>query len=149
MFLPLPVLSGAHCRLPALTGFGELDPLVDSTLPSQPRPPQILSHAHHTCSDTFCSLAVVLFVCLFFGRATQHARSQFPDQGLNPCPLQWKLRVSTTGPPGKSELSFVYLHFQILTRKAPLVLADVGTTLTTSLGVIPVTDGDYQGSCGP
>ena len=30
------------------------------------------------------------------------ARSQFPDQGLNPGPLQWKLRVLTTGPPGKS-----------------------------------------------
>ena len=25
-----------------------------------------------------------------------------PDQGRNPCPLQWKCRVLTTGPPGKS-----------------------------------------------
>ena len=27
---------------------------------------------------------------------------RFPDQGLNPCPLQWKHRALTTGPPGKS-----------------------------------------------
>ena len=26
----------------------------------------------------------------------------FPDQGRNPCPLQWKRGVLTTGPPGKS-----------------------------------------------
>ena len=31
-----------------------------------------------------------------------YAGSQFPDQGLNLCPLQWKRRVLTTGPPGKS-----------------------------------------------
>ena len=29
-------------------------------------------------------------------------RSYFPHQGSNPCPLQWKLRVPTTAPPGKS-----------------------------------------------
>ena len=28
---------------------------------------------------------------------------KFPDQGSNPCPLQWKCRVLTTGPPGKSQ----------------------------------------------
>ena len=27
---------------------------------------------------------------------------QFPNQGSNPCPLHWKRRVLTTGPPGKS-----------------------------------------------
>ena len=27
---------------------------------------------------------------------------KFPKQGSNPCPLQWKHRVLTTGPPGKS-----------------------------------------------
>ena len=31
-----------------------------------------------------------------------HEESQFPDQGLNLCPLQWKHGVLTTGPPGKS-----------------------------------------------
>ena len=29
-------------------------------------------------------------------------RSQFPNQGLNLCPLQWKCRTLTTGLPGKS-----------------------------------------------
>ena len=33
----------------------------------------------------------------------QHACGiQFPDQGLNPGPLHWELRVLTTVPPGKS-----------------------------------------------
>ena len=27
---------------------------------------------------------------------------EFPDQGWNPGPLQWELRVLATGPPGKS-----------------------------------------------
>ena len=31
---------------------------------------------------------------------------QFPNQGSNPCPLQWKCGVLTTGPPGKSTLTF-------------------------------------------
>ena len=39
----------------------------------------------------------------FFGRAAGHAGSSFPDQGWNPCPLQWKHRILTTGPPGKSQ----------------------------------------------
>ena len=30
------------------------------------------------------------------------AGSQFPNQGSNPRPQQWKHRVPTTGPPGKS-----------------------------------------------
>ena len=29
-------------------------------------------------------------------------RSEFPSQRLNPCLLQWKLGVLTTGPPEKS-----------------------------------------------
>ena len=33
---------------------------------------------------------------------TGHAGSWFPDQGWNPCRLQWKRRVLTTGPPGNS-----------------------------------------------
>ena len=39
---------------------------------------------------------------LFCGCAIQHVRSQFPDQGLNLCPLHWKHGVLITGPPGKS-----------------------------------------------
>ena len=39
---------------------------------------------------------------ILFCHAMQHLGSFFPDQGLNPCPLHWKHRVITTGPPGKS-----------------------------------------------
>ena len=38
--------------------------------------------------------SIALFICLDL--ATQNARSWFPDQGLNPCPLQWKSEVFTT-----------------------------------------------------
>ena len=39
-----------------------------------------------------------------FFLAELHSRQDLssPNQGLNPCPLQWKCRVLTTGPPGKS-----------------------------------------------
>ena len=40
-----------------------------------------------------------------FGCTTQHAGSQFPDQGSNPHPLQWNRGLLTTGPPGKSLIS--------------------------------------------
>ena len=43
----------------------------------------------------------------FFGCTAQHVGSQFPDQGSNPCPLQWKCGVLTTGLPGNSSLIFL------------------------------------------
>ena len=39
----------------------------------------------------------------FFGYTAQRTGSQFPDQRSNPCPLQWKHGVLTTGPPGNSQ----------------------------------------------
>ena len=40
-----------------------------------------------------------------------HLGFSFPNQGWNPCPLQRKHRVLTTGPPGKSlPLSFLEAH---------------------------------------
>ena len=36
------------------------------------------------------------------GGATPCGMWNFPDQGLNPCPLQWKRGILTTGTPGKS-----------------------------------------------
>ena len=44
----------------------------------------------------------VNFFYLFICRSVWHVGCQFPDQGLNPYPLQWKCRVLTTGPPGNS-----------------------------------------------
>ena len=41
---------------------------------------------------------------IFFFFATQHMGSSFPNQGMNPRPLYWKLRVLTTGLPGKSQM---------------------------------------------
>ena len=42
-------------------------------------------------------------IYLFFGCATQHVGSQFPDQGSKSHPQHWKCRVLTTEPPGKSQ----------------------------------------------
>ena len=39
---------------------------------------------------------------LFFFFPGHKAYGIFPDQGLNSCPLCWKRRILTTGPPGKS-----------------------------------------------
>ena len=38
----------------------------------------------------------------FFCHATWLAGFYFSDQRRNSCPLQWKHRILTTGPPGKS-----------------------------------------------
>ena len=43
------------------------------------------------------------YLFIYFGRAAWHVRSWFPDQGLNPRPLQWKHRVLTTRLPGESQ----------------------------------------------
>ena len=44
--------------------------------------------------------AVAPRLSLFFFFLTALCSMQnFPNQGSNPCPLQWKLRVLTTGPP--------------------------------------------------
>ena len=48
-----------------------------------------------------------IFVFFFFFLCHVACGSQFPDQEWNPCPLQWKRGVLTTGPPGKS-LSIFY-----------------------------------------
>ena len=44
------------------------------------------------------------FFILFFGCATWRMGSYFPDQGSNPRPLHWELRVLTTRPPRKSQV---------------------------------------------
>ena len=43
---------------------------------------------------------------LFFCYTEWNVGSYFPKQRSNLCSLQWKHRVLTTGPPGKSSVSF-------------------------------------------
>ena len=51
------------------------------------------------------SLLVICFTHLFL--AAPWSMRNFPDQGLNLFPLQLKLGVLTTGPPGKSQLASI------------------------------------------
>ena len=48
-------------------------------------------------------------LCGFFFAALQGMRN-FSDQGSNLRPLQWKCRVLTSGPPGKSPATLVFKH---------------------------------------
>ena len=56
----------------------------------------------------------LFFFFFFFGCAAPHVGSQFPNQGSNPHPLQWKRRVPTTGPPGKSPGIFILNGMKLL-----------------------------------
>ena len=70
----------------------------------------------HTCFISFLSLSVGhrlkrreetagnsgLLPFFFFWQCGAARRILVPRPGSNLCPLQWKLRVLTTGPPGKS-----------------------------------------------
>ena len=63
-----------------------------------------------SCSVVYlvCEIFFFLFFSLF-GLAAWHVGSYFPDQGSNPCPLQWTLGALTTRPPGKSPVRFLIL----------------------------------------
>ena len=51
---------------------------------------------------------VLTFAIIIIIVAKLRAGSYFPDQGLNLRPLQWKLGVLTTGPPGKPRHYYYY-----------------------------------------
>ena len=53
------------------------------------------------------------FIFFFWLHCTAHVGSQFPNQGSNPHPLQWKHRVLTAGPPGKSPCQHLFFFFNI------------------------------------
>ena len=48
----------------------------------------------------------IVFILFFW--AALHSTRNFPDQGSNPRPLQWKHGVLTAGPPGKSIFLFFF-----------------------------------------
>ena len=68
------------------------------------------------------------FVAAFELLVTAHG-IQFPDQGWNPGPLHWELRVLATGPPGKS---------QPVTFKNPLTRCTPETNTTLESNYTPV-----------
>ena len=76
-------------------------PSTETYSPEFKSSPTVPFGASFSCTDR------THFPKVFFfggGHAMWHARSSFPNQGSNPnpCPLQWKHRVLTTGSPGKS-----------------------------------------------
>ena len=56
-------------------------------------------------------------ICFFSFFVTPYSMQNFSSQGLNPCPLQWKSGVLTSGPPGKSEgnVSLLFNFLQVST----------------------------------
>ena len=63
--------------------------------PCQPGP--LSSHVNKITDSS----SWFLFSPFYFFGCAQHVGSQFPDQGLNLCPQQWKVCVLITAPPGK------------------------------------------------
>ena len=59
----------------------------------------------------FFSFLFCFLIFNFFGCTALHVGSQFPDRGWNPCPLQWKGGVLTTGPSGKSNPGFLLWNY--------------------------------------
>ena len=62
---------------------------------------------HHSSISTYI-LFKILFLFYFWPDPAWLARSQFPDQGLNPGPQEWKHKILTTGPPGNPLNLFFY-----------------------------------------
>ena len=71
----------------------------------------IINTIHNIQIDVF--FLVISESLFFFGYTVSLAGSLFPYKGSNPHPLQWKHKVLTTGPPGKSQNSHLlkYPHF--------------------------------------
>ena len=68
---------------------------------------------------TYFPLSFLKFLLFFFWLCYV---SSFPNQVWDPCPLKWKHRVLTTGPPGKSlPLSFLeaHLHTWYISKQNP------------------------------
>lgn len=76
---------------------------INSAFPSSSATRFLSSRVYMISIETCRATDSTLPFYLFIGRTTQHLGSQFCSQGSNPCPLQWKLRVLTTRPPGKSQ----------------------------------------------
>ena len=75
-------------------------------------PLKILARAVPSPDTLPCSLFLFFkLLYLFFGHTSQYTGSQFPVQGLNLGPVQWKLRVLTTGPPGNAPCSLFLTSF--------------------------------------
>ena len=70
------------------------------------------------------------FFFLFLATWLAGSYQQFPKKGSNPCPLQWKCRVLTTGPPGKAQFeSFKIIPSQSHLKTSPSVILDVSAHL--------------------
>ena len=88
---------------------GQVSPRTDHSwrptvgVPSTPAsPPLQPPHSESSLLQLSPSLS------LFFFLAALQGRWNFPDQGLNLCPLQWGPRVLTPAPPGKSSFCLSY-----------------------------------------
>ena len=76
---------------------------------------QILYQIYWKYFLPFCGLKLsFIYTYIFWSHLAAACRLFIPNQGLNPCSLQWKRQVLTMGPPGKS---FTVLINSILQRE--------------------------------
>ena len=84
----------------------------------------LLSHLWLVVLDCVSPEVVFIFIYLFFGCTAPPMGSQFPAQEWNPCPLQWKQGVLTTGPVGRPSVVLLKVfcspHFVCLFSKGPI-----------------------------
>ena len=60
------------------------------------------------CFKIIFPLYLYIIFIISFSYTVEHAEYSLPNQGWNLCSLQWKHRVLTTGPPGKSPNSIFF-----------------------------------------
>ena len=94
-------------------------------IPTSPQPHQHLLLSAIVITAILVGMKKYLNMVFFSPHTAQHVGFQFPYQGVNPHPLQWKLRVLTTGPPGKSFI----MAFFFLTGKIFIFKIFVGVQL--------------------
>ena len=96
---------------------------VPSTVPL----PSVLGQFFPPPFFFFPSNHLCVFSAYFFssppspGHSAQHVGSQFPKQGLNPGPLQWKHGVLIAGPPGKSSVLGLLNHLGLTYSLKPCI----------------------------